>query len=217
MVIRGENPLDRDIFLTGKHCKIVPFQIHHAVDLYNLIKDTPEVFDYLRFGPFNAADEFIKVCKELTEAANCFVFAILDINSNTCVGTFSYLDMRVSMGVLEVGFVLYSKSMQRKRIGTEAMYLIINHAFETMNCRRVEWKCDNLNEPSKAAALRYGFTYEGTFRQHMIMKGRNRDSAWFSMLDHEWRDKIKQSFLDWLKDENFANDIQIKSLQQIRG
>ena len=96
------------------------------------------------------------------------------------------MEIRPAMRVIEVGHVLYAPALQRTPLGTEAQYLLARYAFETLGYRRYEWKCNALNAPSRRAALRYGFTFEGIFRQHMIAKGRNRDTAWFSMLDSEW-------------------------------
>jgi hypothetical protein len=114
--------------------------------------------------------------------------------------------------VIEVGSIIYSPALQRTRGGTEAMYLLARYVFETLGYRRYEWKCNALNAPSRRAALRLGFTFEGIFRQHMIIKGRNRDTAWFSMLDTEWPDR-RSAFERWLRPENFdANGRQKTSL-----
>ena len=106
------------------------------------------------------------------------------------------------MRVIEVGHVLYSPALQRTPLGTETQYLLARYVFETLGYRRYEWKCDALNAASRRAALRYGFVYEGTFRQYMIAKGRNRDNAWYSMLDGEWPER-KRNFERWLAPENF--------------
>ncbi len=108
-------------------------------------------------------------------------------------------------GVVEVGNVLFSPALQRTRAATEAMYLMAAHVFETLGYRRYEWKCNAQNEPSRRAAHRLGFTFEGIFRQHMVIRRRNRDTAWFSMLDHEWPTR-KQAFESWLSPENFDNE-----------
>ena len=112
------------------------------------------------------------------------------------------MQIRPDMRVIEVGHIVYSPALQRTPLGTEAQYLIARYAFETLGYRRYEWKCNALNAASCRAALRYGFVYEGTFRQHLIAKGRNRDNAWFSMLDGEWPAR-KAAFECWLAPENF--------------
>lgn len=117
--------------------------------------------------------------------------------------------------VIEMGWVIYSDALQRTRMATEAQYLVMKYVFEEMQYRRYEWKCDHLNVPSHQAALRLGFTYEGTFRQALVNKGRNRDTDWFSMLDYEW-EKNKQRLEKWLSDDNFTEDgQQIVSLREI--
>src|SRR5665647_1712889 len=121
------------------------------------------------------------------------------------IGITTLMEIRPAMRVIEVGHVVYSPALQRTPLATEAQYLLARYAFETLGYRRYEWKCDALNAASRRAALRYGFTYEGTFRQHMIAKGRNRDTAWFSMLDSEWPAR-KRNFERWLALENFTAD-----------
>ncbi len=119
--------------------------------------------------------------------------------------------------VIEVGHVLYSPTLQRTPLGTETQYLLAHYVFETLGYRRYEWKCDALNAASRRAALRYGFVYEGTFRQHVIAKGRNRDVAWFSMLDSEWPLR-KRNFEHWLNPENFdAQGVQKVSLAALNA
>ena len=115
------------------------------------------------------------------------------------------MEIRPAMRVVEVGHIVYSPALQRTPLATEAQYLLARYAFETLGYRRYEWKCNALNAPSRRAALRFGFTFEGIFRQHMIVKGRNRDTAWFSMLDSEWPAR-KAAFERWLAPENFDSD-----------
>lgn len=127
------------------------------------------------------------------------------------------MEIRPSMGVIEVGHILYSPALQRTPLGTEAQYLLARYAFETLGYRRYEWKCDALNAPSRRAALRYGFVFEGVLRQHMIAKNRNRDTAFFSMLDSEWPAR-KTAFERWLVPENFdADGKQRTSLSELNG
>jgi len=121
------------------------------------------------------------------------------------------------MGVIEVGHILYSPALQRTPLGTEAQYLLARYAFETLGYRRYEWKCNALNAPSRRAALRYGFVFEGVLRQHMIAKGRNRDTAYYSMLDSEWPQR-KLNFERWLSPDNFTADGRQKvSLSALNG
>ena len=115
------------------------------------------------------------------------------------------MEIRLTQRVIEVGNIVYSPALQRTPLSTEAQYLIARYAFETLRYRRYEWKCNALNAPSRRAALRFGFSYEGLFRQHMIVKGRNRDTAWYSMLDSEWPAR-KAAFERWLAPENFDSN-----------
>jgi RimJ/RimL family protein N-acetyltransferase len=127
------------------------------------------------------------------------------------------LRIEPEMRVIEVGHVLYSPLLQRTPLGTETQYLLARYVFETLGYRRYEWKCNSLNEASRRAALRYGFVYEGTFRQHLISKGRNRDNSWFSMLDSEWPAR-KANFERWLAPENFDGKGRQKvSLAELNG
>jgi RimJ/RimL family protein N-acetyltransferase len=145
--------------------------------------------------------DYIKSCAQNTER---IFYAITDAGDRA-LGFLSLMEIRPAMRVIEVGNIVYSPALQRTLLGTEAQYLIARYAIETLGYRRYEWKCDNLNAPSKRAAERYGFTYEGTFRQHMIVKGRNRDTAWFSILDSEWPAR-KVAFERWLAPENFDSN-----------
>ena len=108
-------------------------------------------------------------------------------------------------GVIEIGSILWGPAIARTRIATEALYLFASYVFDTLGYRRFEWKCNDLNEPSKRAALRFGFTFEGAFRQHMVVKGANRDTAWFSILDSEWP-RLVDAYLAWLAPENFDGE-----------
>jgi RimJ/RimL family protein N-acetyltransferase len=127
------------------------------------------------------------------------------------------MEIRPAMRVIEVGHIVYSPALQKTRLGTEAQYLLARYAFETLGYRRYEWKCNALNAPSRRAAERYGFSFEGIFRQHMIVKGRNRDTAWFAMLDSEWP-RAKLAFERWLDENNFeATGGQRRALEDIRN
>jgi RimJ/RimL family protein N-acetyltransferase len=144
-------------------------------------------------------------------------FTILDNASASAVGYAAYLRIEPAHRVIEVGHILYTPRLQRTVGATEAMYLMARHVFEELGYRRYEWKCNALNAPSRSAALRLGFTFEGVFRQHMIIKGRNRDTAWFSMLDSEWPAR-KAAFERWLDPSNFdAQGGQKRSLSALPG
>jgi RimJ/RimL family protein N-acetyltransferase len=173
-------------------------------------------FRYLPYGPFVAFDEFKAWLDQRAETADPLFYAVVDLKTDTPRGMASYLRMVPEHGVIEIGHIWFSPALQRTREATEAIYLMSRHAFDDLGYRRLEWKCDALNEASRLAATRFGFTYEGTFRQHLVVKGRNRDSAWFSMLDGEWP-RIRAAFEAWLAPENFDDaGVQRHSLASIR-
>ena len=146
------------------------------------------------------------------QAESAVLLAIVPAETGLAAGWASYMRIKPAHGVIEVGNVLFSPSLQRTRAATEAMYLMAGHAFDRLGYRRYEWKCNAGNLPSRRAAARVGFTFEGIFRQHMVVKGRSRDTAWFAMLDHEWPAR-KRAFEAWLDPANFdENGKQLKSL-----
>ncbi len=155
--------------------------------------------------PLGDLASFVDYYAVAAEKTDPLLFTILERESGRPLGHATYLRIAPNDRVIEVGNILYTPALQRTRGATEAMYLMARHAFEDLGYRRYEWKCNALNAPSRRAALRLGFTYEGTFRQHMIVKGRNRDTAWFAMLDSEWP-SIKAAFEAWLSPDNFAED-----------
>lgn len=183
----------------------------HGPSLWAAMRGHDRIWTYIP-----AATSFIPAATSFDEAAfrgyveNCAqnkerIFYAVVGNSGKAVGILALIEIRPAMRVIEVGNIVYSPSLQRTPLGTEAQYLIARYAIETLRYRRYEWKCDDNNAASKRAAQRYGFTYEGTFRQHMIVKGRNRDTAWFSILDSEWPAR-KAAFERWLAPENFDRD-----------
>ncbi len=167
-------------------------------------------------GPFATKAEFSAFLGKRAAAPDPYGYAIIDA-SGRAVGYLTLMAIRPDARVIEVGHVLYSPLLQRTPLGTEAQYLLARYAFEMLGYRRYEWKCNALNAASRRAALRYGFSYAGTFRQHLIAKGRNRDNAWFSMLDSEWPAR-KANFERWLAPENFTADGRQKlSLRAMNG
>ena len=174
------------------------------------------LWQHLPYGPFGSQKEFNAWLEVLTASADPLFFAVVDWESMRAQGMASFMRMVPEHGVIEIGNIWFAPELQRTRQATEAIFLLAEHAFDDLGYRRLEWKCDSRNEPSKRAAERFGFTYEGTFRQHMVVKGRNRDSAWFSMTDGEWPLR-KAAFEAWLSAENFdGNGRQRRSLAAIR-
>jgi RimJ/RimL family protein N-acetyltransferase len=160
------------------------------------------LWDYLFAGPFPDREAFEADLAKKAASEDPLFFSIVDRKSSRAVGYASYMRIEPAHKVIEVGSILYTPALQRTTGATEAMYLMARHVFEDLGYRRYEWKCNALNEASRRAALRLGFTFEGIFRQHMIVKGRSRDTAWFSMLDSEWPAR-KAAFERWLAPSNF--------------
>jgi RimJ/RimL family protein N-acetyltransferase len=195
-------PRPGPVTLKGRYGRIERLEAEHAADLWDAFAGHDEVWTYIAgYGPFSGAAEFSASIAERAMLDDPYAYAIVD-GADRAVGFFTLLRIEPAMRVIEVGHVMYSPALQRTPLGTEAQYLLARYVFEELGYRRYEWKCDSLNAKSWRAALRYGFRYEGTFRQHIIAKGRNRDNAWFSILDSEWPAR-KRNFERWLRPENF--------------
>jgi RimJ/RimL family protein N-acetyltransferase len=191
--------------LKGRYGRLEKLGPEHAADLWRAFAGHDQVWTYIAAdGPFATAAEFVPFIAKRAAADDPYAYAIID-PSESAVGYLTLMRIVPEMRVIEVGHVLYSPALQRTLLGTETQYLLARYVFETLGYRRYEWKCDALNGASRRAALRYGFVYEGTFRQYMIAKGRNRDNAWFSMLDSEWPVR-KLNFERWLAPENFDSE-----------
>jgi RimJ/RimL family protein N-acetyltransferase len=170
---------------------------------------------YVFDGPYLERAAFDVELGRKAASQDYLFFAVVDHESERALGLVAYLNIHPAHRSIEVGSILYSQTLQRTRGATEAMYLMARHAFEDLAYRRYEWKCNALNEPSRRAAARFGFTFEGIFRQHLIVKGRNRDTAWFSMLDGEWPAR-KAAFERWLEPGNFDPHGRQKSALTVR-
>jgi RimJ/RimL family protein N-acetyltransferase len=190
------------VTLKGRYGRLEKLQPDHWSDLWDAFAGHDDVWTYISTdGPFSEASDFAAFVARRAASEDPYAYAIVDAGDGA-VGYVTLLRINPQMRVIEVGHVLYSPRLQRTVLGTETQYLLARYVFETLGYRRYEWKCNALNAPSRRAALRYGFVYEGTFRQHMIAKGRNRDDAWFSMLDSEWPAR-KRNFELWLDPVNF--------------
>ncbi|MBY6243151.1 GNAT family N-acetyltransferase [Methylosinus sp. Sm6] len=190
--------------LEGARATLVPLAAAHADDLYAATHgaEREDLWRYMFNGPFADAAAFRADVEEKARSEEPLFFAVIDKRNGRAVGFQAYLDVQPAHRAIEVGWVVYAPALQRSTAATEAQYLFAAHAFETLGCRRYVWKCDDANQKSKAAALRLGFVPEGLFRQHMIVKGRSRDTAWFSMLDREWPAR-KAAFEAFLAPSNF--------------
>jgi RimJ/RimL family protein N-acetyltransferase len=201
----------------GTYCILEPLDIaRHSSLLFDaLLQDNDgSSWTYLPYGPFDSCAEFQDWLTSTTSESDTILYAILDSKNQAPIGISGYLRINPEHGVIEVGHLHFSKLLQKTPAATEAMYLMMNYAFETLKYRRYEWKCNSLNQASKDAALRLGFTYEGTFRQSNVYKNRNRDTAWFSILDHEWPN-LKKKLEQWLEPSNF--DMQGKQKISLRA
>jgi RimJ/RimL family protein N-acetyltransferase len=186
----------------GLHVRLEPVDaIRHAEDLFALSQGRDEIWTYLGYGPFADLAGMRAWLAGCAQQSDPLFVAIVDEASGRASGMASFLRIAPADGVIEIGHIWIAPAIQRTRQATEAIFLLMREAFE-LGYRRLEWKCNALNAPSRRAALRFGFTFEGIFRQHMIVKGRNRDTAWFAMLDHEFP-AIRAGFERWLAPQNF--------------
>jgi RimJ/RimL family protein N-acetyltransferase len=197
--------LPERITLHGRCISVVPLDAGaHGEALWKAVggADAASLWEYMPDGPFADREALETVLRVKSVSEDPFFYALIDAGTGVAVGHASLMRIDPKNRVIEVGGIMFSPALQRSRGATEAMYLMARYAFDTLGYRRYEWKCNALNEPSRRAALRLGFQFEGIFRQHMIVKGRNRDTAWFSMLDSEWPNR-KAAFERWLAPENF--------------
>ena len=186
----------------------------HGADLYEVYgPDSPaDMWTYLFQNPVQSQEEWSALLDQMLTAQDRFYYAIVDKESGKALGTFALMRINRGSRVIEVGSVTYSPQLKRTRLATEAQYLLARYVFEELEYRRYEWKCDALNQPSRYAAERLGFIYEGTFRQAVVYKGRNRDTDWLSMIDKDWP-AVKIRLEKWLSPDNFdENGQQIKAL-----
>jgi RimJ/RimL family protein N-acetyltransferase len=191
--------------MEGRFCSVEPIDpAHHAADLHaaNSLDRGGRNWTYLPYGPFVRLDDYRAWLDRASAGEDPLFHAVIGRQSGRAIGVASYMRIDPGAGVIEVGGINYSPALQRTPAATEAMYLMMRRIFDELGYRRYEWKCDSLNEPSRAAAQRLGFTYEGMFRQATVYKGRNRDTCWFSILDSEWP-ALKRAFEEWLDPGNF--------------
>jgi RimJ/RimL family protein N-acetyltransferase len=196
--------------------RVVPAK--HARDLYDSFADSdPEghVWTYLAYGPFATFELFFTWLKARAESRDPWFYTVIRKDTGKACGMAAFLRADAGNGVIEIGHIWLSPGVQRTREASEAIFLLMRHAFDELGVRRLEWKCDALNAPSRRAAERFGFVFEGIFRQHMIVKGRNRDTAWYAIIDKEWP-AIRKAFQAWLKDANFDAQGRQKAKLRVR-
>jgi RimJ/RimL family protein N-acetyltransferase len=176
--------------------------VRHSTALWKAVEAHDELWDWLFDGPYPSEAALRQAVQEKQEAKNAVFLAILPHATGEAAGYASFMRAEPAHGVVEVGNILLAPALQRTTAATEAMYLMGHYIFDELGYRRYEWKCNAQNLPSRRAAERLGFTFEGVFRQHMVVKGSNRDTAWFSMLSSEWPAR-KKAFETWLDPDNF--------------
>jgi RimJ/RimL family protein N-acetyltransferase len=205
--------------LPGRWLRLDPLNVaSHGAQLFKPFADVDgndDVWTWMPYGPFADQVTFQTWLKEREAARDPWFYALIKRETGEALGMGAFMRADPANGVIEIGNIWMAPSLQRTRESTEAMYLMIRHAFDDLGVRRLEWKCDALNAPSRAAALRFGFEFEGIFKQHMIIKGRNRDTAWFAIIDKDWP-AIRKGFEAWLSDANFDAKGQQKAKLQVR-
>ncbi len=206
--------------MLGRYCRLEPLDAdRHAADLFEAYSEASDERDWTYLFPQKPTDLVSYQDRVAAEAASRdpLRFAVIDLATERAIGTIALMRIEPLHGVIEVGGVIYSRRLQRKPAGTEAIFLLARRVFDELGYRRFEWKCDSLNAASRSAAQRYGFTLEGIFRQAIVYHGRNRDTAWYSMLDSEWP-IAREAFERWLDPDNFdERGAQRRSLAELRG
>ena len=194
--------------MVGRYCRLEPVSAkRHEQDLFSAYQAAPDARDwtYLFADRPDTPQAFNAYLAKLEASEDPLHFTIIDASTSKAVGTAALMRIEPTHGVIEVGSITFSPLLKKTPAATESMFLLMRRAFDELGYRRYEWKCDSLNAPSRAAALRYGFQFEGIFRQAIVYKGRNRDTAWYSIIDSEWP-RIRTAFESWLDPANFSAD-----------
>jgi RimJ/RimL family protein N-acetyltransferase len=206
--------------LAGQLVSLEPLEPAHAADLYAASHGAgadPALWDYLPYGPFADEGEQREWIAANAGGLDPLFYAVIDAATGRAAGVASFLRVEPAHGVIEIGHIWFGAALQRTPQATEAIYLLAAHAFDALGNRRLEWKCNAANGRSRRAAERFGFTFEGVFRQHMIVKGANRDTAWYSIIDGEWP-AVRAAFEAWLDPANFdADGRQRRALAEFRA
>lgn len=206
--------------LSGRYGRLEPVNVErHGADLYASYSDAADDRDwtYLAVERPVSRERLDEYLQQLARSEDPLHFAIVDTDSGQARGTAALMRIEPAHGVIEVGHITFSRRLQRTRLGSEAIFLFMGLVFDELGYRRFEWKCDSLNAPSRAAAERYGFSFEGIFRHALVSKDRNRDTAWYALIAEDWP-RIKAAFESWLLPDNFtADERQRRSLREIRA
>jgi RimJ/RimL family protein N-acetyltransferase len=206
--------------MVGRYCRLEPVNVQrHDAELFAAYMEAPDGRDwtYLSAERPQSQEAFHAYLAKLEKSDDPLHFTIVDTEADTAAGTAALMRIEPAHGVIEVGSITFSPRLKKTRAATESMYLMMRRAFDELGYRRYEWKCDSLNAPSRAAAARYGFTFEGIFRKAIVYKERSRDTAWFSITVDEWP-RVRAAFEAWLDPANFsANGKQKQRLADLRG
>lgn len=214
-------PAPERVTLAGRTVRLEPLDAdRHGDDLWvaaQAANDVPGFWDFLGYGPYLDRTAFDRDMAANAASSDPLFFAAIDLRTGRATGVAALMRIDAANGVAEVGHIWFGPALQRTTAATEAIYLFAEYVLTTLGYRRFEWKCNDLNKGSRRAAERFGFTYEGTFRKHSVVKGRNRDTAWYAMLDDEWP-AINRGFEAWLDPANFdADGNQLRSLEECRA
>jgi RimJ/RimL family protein N-acetyltransferase len=207
--------------LSGRYARLAPLAADDAAALHDgFAADTSgRIWDWMAVGPFASAENYGQWTAGAAQSADPLFFTLYDLDQAPATprGVMSLMRIDAGNGVVEVGNIIFAPSLQRRRATTEAQFLLMRYAFDTLGYRRYEWKCNTLNTPSRAAALRLGFSFEGIFRNHMVIKGKNRDTAWFGLTVEDWP-RARAGFEAWLAPVNFTPEgHQIRTLEACRA
>jgi RimJ/RimL family protein N-acetyltransferase len=189
--------------LSGRHVLLRPLTAADTDELYEATGGDPSLWTYMNDGPFTGVAQLHDALVVAETSRDPLYFAV--VVDGRVRGRTSYMRITPEHGVIEIGNIIFGVALQRTTAATEAIYLMAHHAFDELGYRRLEWKCNALNAPSRRAADRYGFAFDGIFREHMIVKGRNRDTAWYAIVDADWP-RIRAGFEAWLDPSNFTPD-----------
>jgi RimJ/RimL family protein N-acetyltransferase len=211
-------PRPERVPLEGRYVRLEPLSaVTHGDGLFEAatVPDAAQRFRYLGEYPPESRAAFQPWLDKAEASTDPLYYSVIDKKTGRVAGRQTFLRITPNDGVIEIGHIYWSPLISRQPAATEAHFLFMQHAFDGLGYRRWEWKCNNRNEPSKRAAARFGFTFEGVFRQHMVIKGENRDTAWYSIIDKEWQ-ALKQAYMEWLDPSNFGADgMQKRRLEEI--
>jgi RimJ/RimL family protein N-acetyltransferase len=210
-------PLPARVPLRGQHVVLEPLHRRHAAELWRAAQGADESFTYMGYGPFASQAALAGFVADVAAMHDPMVWAVRPVATGDVSGWLALLDMQPKHAAIELGSIWFAPRMQRTRAATEAVFLLLKLAMDDLGYRRLVWKCDTRNAASRRAAERLGFTQEGTLRAHMVVKGRRRDSVYYSILDDEWP-RCRDALLAWLAPANFAPDgTALRGLAELRG